>query len=924
MLNHKVSKAVRLAIAFGAASSAAFTSTAFAAEDGAKKVERIEVTGSRIKRTDMEGAMPVSSFSLEDIKATGVPTLEQFVEQLPIISGGSYGSSTNNGGTGFVSMNLRGLGASRTLVLLNGRRFSGDISVIPMAAISRVDVLRDGAATIYGSDAIAGVVNFITAKDYSGTELEFRYQETSEGDGETDSISFVTGVEGDKGNLILSVGYDKREAIYCNQRDFTSCPRRERDTNSDGVSDEIFCGGSNHSYPSSFTHVSDPDNIRYVKGSNGEAQLFAAENDAYNYAATSIIYQPRESYNIFASGRYELLDSDLTTVEFFSENMVTHRSSAQQMAPVATFWGMRVPEAHPDNTFGEDVFANRRLAETGGRSWQRDVYEYLITSGFQGELSNGWFWDASYGINHRRQTIEEGGRVHRQRIINLVNTDLCTDDALCSAAVAGTPGGVWNPFVKDSLTDDMLDYILVPLTNTTISEDTQLQFNLTGDSGDFELPAGAVSWAVGYEHLTTSYRDIRDGAAQLGQVYGVASGGADGKYNTEAAYVEVNIPLLADMPFAERLDLTVATRRTKVNLLGDAETTSKASLEWRPNSELLVRANYSEGFRTPGIVTMFRPRTDSASPYTDPCISYGTNPEASDALKANCAADGLAGNWTPSSSQSGSWLGGNPDLGPETSESTSLGVVWAPEFIEGFSMSLDYYDIAIEDVIGSLGLGTIASECYNSVNFSSPMCDQIQGPQAYGDASTHPRRNLSGSLSGVDLATQNLGFFDSEGVDFDFAYKFAALGGDVRLKLSGTYLITQDHLEAEGLQVSELKGKYGNDVANGGIGAFNKVRANFRTSYSQDDWGLSHTIQYQSAVDDFAPNVANISSSVDAMVYHDVSGYYHAHDNLSLSFGVTNLLDQDPEYVSNGTNGMLIRVHRLTGRQYFAKATFKF
>lgn len=164
MLNNKVSKAVRLGLAFGAASTAVFSATAAAEEASVESVERIQVTGSRIKRTDLETAMPVSSFSMEDIKASGVPTLEQFVQQLPVISGGSYGSNVNNGGNGTVSMNLRGLGSDRTLVLLNGRRFSGDISTIPMAAIARVDVLRDGASTIYGSDAIAGVVNFITAK----------------------------------------------------------------------------------------------------------------------------------------------------------------------------------------------------------------------------------------------------------------------------------------------------------------------------------------------------------------------------------------------------------------------------------------------------------------------------------------------------------------------------------------------------------------------------------------------------------------------------------------------------------------------------------------------------------------------------------------------------------------------------------------
>ncbi|MCG9760971.1 TonB-dependent receptor, partial [Pseudoalteromonas sp. Isolate6] len=908
MLNNKVSKAVRLGLAFGAASTAVFSAAVVAEEDASvESVERIQVTGSRIKRTDLETAMPVSSFSMEDIKASGVPTLEQFVQQLPVISGGSYGSNVNNGGNGSVTMNLRGLGSTRTLVLLNGRRFSGDISTIPMAAIARVDVLRDGASTIYGSDAIAGVVNFITAKNYTGTELEFRYQETSEGDGKTDSINFVTGIEGEKGSLIISAGYDSRDAIYGRDRDFSSCPREEENG-------KIVCGGSTTSYPASFT-IPGEGTARYVMDENGNPRPFVT-SDKYNHSSTSILYQPRESYNLFAAGRYELAETDFTSIEFFSESMFTHRSSTTNLAPVGTFWTMNVPESHPNNNTGGDLNVNRRLAESGNRRTDFDVYEYLITTGFEGELSNGWYWDFSYGVNHRRQDEFIDGRVHRERMNTLVDPELCAASADCTAAVAGTPNGIWNPFVKDSLTQDMLDWVIVPLTDTNISDDTQLQFNLAGDTGDFELPAGVISWAVGYEHLTTSYEAIVDGASGLGAIYGTAPGGSVGKYNTEAFYVEANIPLLADLPFAERLDLTVAARRTEVNLIDDAETTKKVALEWRPNSELMVRANYSEGFRTPSITNLYRPYTQSANSYTDPCVNYGASDNA--ILKENCAADGLAPNWSQPNAQSGSWLGGNPNLGPETSESKTFGIVWSPDFVEGFSATIDYYDIEISNVISSLTLETIGETCYGSKDFSSPVCDLIKGPEAYGTKGISPRRNLDGNLVGVDLSTQNLGFFTSKGVDFDFNYATEALGGNLRFKLAGTHLLEQTSLEAEGLVVDELEGKYGADIANGGRGAFNEWRANLRTSYDRDNWGLAHTLQYQSGVDDSAPNENALSNSVGSVIYNDLSGYYHATDSLTLSLGINNLFDKQPPYVSRGDNGLLIRVHRLTGREYYA------
>ncbi|GEK09561.1 TonB-dependent receptor [Pseudoalteromonas sp. SCSIO 43201] len=921
MLNNKVSKAVRLGLAFGAASTAVFSATAAAEEASVESVERIQVTGSRIKRTDLETAMPVSSFSMEDIKASGVPTLEQFVQQLPVISGGSYGSNVNNGGNGTVSMNLRGLGSDRTLVLLNGRRFSGDISTIPMAAIARVDVLRDGASTIYGSDAIAGVVNFITAKNYTGTELEFRYQETSEGDGESDSISFVTGIEGDKGSLIISAGYDKREAIYGKDRDFSSCPRQEEDG-------KIVCGGSTTSSPGTFKLKGNTTD-RFVMDENGNPRPFVT-SDSYNYSSTSILYQPRETYNLFAAGRYELAETDFSSIEFFSESMFTHRSNTTNLAPVGTFWGMTVPESHPNNNTGDEVYVNRRLTESGNRRTDFDVYEYLITTGFEGEFSNGWYWDFSYGFNHRRVNEFIDGRVHQERMNMLVNPALCNadnssdDSKACAAAVAGTPDGIWNPFVDGSLTQDMLDWVIVPLTDTKISEDTQLQINITGDSGDFELPAGVISWAAGYEHLTTSYEAIVDGASGLGAIYGTAPGGSVGKYNTKAYYVEANIPLLADVAFAERLDLTVAARRTKVNLIEDAETTKKIALEWRPNSELMVRANYSEGFRTPSITDLFRPFTQSADSYSDPCKNYGSNNDLSATFKANCAADGLPGNWGQPNAQSGSWWGGNPDLGPETSESKTFGFVWSPDFIEGFSATVDYYDIEISNVISSLTLETIAQTCYESENFSSPVCNLIKGPEAYGTKGISPRRNLDGNLVGVDLSTQNLGFFNSKGIDFDFNYAMEALGGNLRFKLAGTHLLEQTSLEAEGLEVKDLDGYYGADIANGGRGAFNDWRANLRVSYDRDNWGLAHTMQYQSAVDDVAPAKNQLSSSVGSVIYNDLSGYYHATDTLTLSLGVNNLFDKQPPYVSQGDNGLLIRVHRLTGREYYAKATFKF
>lgn len=911
MLNNQVSKAVRLAIAFGAVAATSVSVNAVAAEeDGAKKVERIEVTGSRIKRTDMENVVPVTTFDAADIQATGAPTLEQFVQNLSISNGGQYGSSTNNGGTGTVTMNLRGLGDSRTLVLVNGKRYSGDISTIPMAVIKRVDVLRDGASTIYGSDAIAGVVNFITDKEFEGAKVTARYQESSRGDGETKTLNFVTGVASDKGNIVFSGSFDEREAIYGAQRDFSSCPRTET-KQADG-SYAIECGGSGTTAPGS-AYVPSIKKTVMLDGKGGTRPIQNA--DKYNFDAISILYQPLLKHSFYAAAGYELFDdSNFSSLKLTAEGAYTNRVSNQQMAPVGTFWGVEVPATNPGNDLGETVYAYRRLNETGGRTWEREVNEFNLSLGLEGELQNGWYWDVSYMKGNRRMDTEAGGRVHQERIGILANPEKCAANATCKEL------GVWNPFATNTLTQGMQDWVIVPMTSFSKSQDTQFQFNVAGDSGDLELPAGPISWAFGYERLTTDYRSVPDGAAGLGAIYGVASEGTEGAYSTKAVFAEFNVPVLSDLPFVERLDFIAAARRTEVSAVKKAEVTTKFGIEWRPSDELMVRANRSEGFRTPAIATLFAPRTNSAESYADPCENYGSS--KNETLKANCAADGLAPDWTQITDQASAWTGGNPDIGPEKSVSYNLGIVYSPVAVEGLAVTLDYYDIEIKDVIGSLGMGTIATECYNSANFSSPLCAQIKGPAAYGEQGG-VRRNALGNLSGVDLATQNLGFFNARGIDFDIAYGFETSAGKLDFTLIGTKLLELEHLEALGLTPTALNGQYGNDVANGGKGSFPEWKATLGTRFTADNYSVAYNVLFESGTDDYAPKKNGLSNSIDNLFYHDINASYYF-DFMTVTLGVNNLLDEEPPYVSNGDNGMLIRSHRLTGRQYYLSTTFKF
>ncbi|RPG33580.1 MAG: TonB-dependent receptor, partial [Gammaproteobacteria bacterium TMED92] len=277
------------------------------AADEEVAIEEVVVTGSRIKRTGLETASPISVFTSADIEASGLTTIEDFIQNIPSINGAYTGASVNNGNPGLATAGLRGLGAGRTLTLMNGRRFnSNDLNSIPTSFIERVEIVRDGASTIYGSDAIAGVINFITKTDFEGLDVNLQYDVTGEGDGETSKFSVVTGASSDRGNVVVSVDYVKRNAIGQGDRSYSECPIWEQ---SDGTK---YCGGSSHSH---FGRVNVPavNNLGVDAGSyviiDGQAVPFSTADHGFNYAALSYLVTPQEVFSMNGSSRYDITDN---------------------------------------------------------------------------------------------------------------------------------------------------------------------------------------------------------------------------------------------------------------------------------------------------------------------------------------------------------------------------------------------------------------------------------------------------------------------------------------------------------------------------------------------------------------------------------------------------------------------------------------
>jgi len=900
--NSKVAKAVRIAMMFGAGATATISTQALSAEDGAESVERIEVTGSRIKRTDLESASPITVFTSEDVVRSGAVTLEEFIQNIPAITGAAEGSSTNNGSRGYATASLRGLGSGRTLTLINGRRFSsGDLNTIPVAYVERVEVLRDGASTSYGSDAIAGVINFITKKDFEGVEIVAQYDETSEGDGETTAFSVTTGMSNDKGNVVFALQYTKRNAIFQGDRAFSDCPIRE---NADGK----FCGGSgtipygqffNDNYDG---HVVDP--------STGEVRPFEAEKDAFNFSTTSYMVTPQEVFSINTAATYEIADN----VSVFTEGGFTNRKSDQLMAPEGTFWAPAVPVANPYNPVGEEVFVVRRLRETAGRAFKQDFSDYRMVLGAEGLLFDDYSWDISYNYSRYVDTRLDTGRVNPERIENLLDPTLCSADADCPE--------VWDVFHAGTLSQEMINYAFVdnsPVVNGTTK---QLMANISGDV--LELPAGAMMFAFGLEKRWEEYSRTPDGAASLGQIYSVAGDPTSGAYEVEEAYLELSIPVLADLPFVESLNISAAARYSDFSNLSNSTTNTKFGIEWTPIDGLLVRATKAEGFRAPSITELFAPQAETNLAYNEPCINWGASTNAN--VRANCAADGLPADFNLSSDQSTSIVGGNPDLKPEESDSFTAGFVYTHE--SGFTASLDYFDIEIVDGVGTAGTNNVITACYESANFSDPLCEFMKGAAITDDTphSTAPNRSVLGSISGVLLTNANLGQFNTSGVDFDVAQSFELSAGTLRLALNGTYLDEYAYTPLPGSAEVRLAGKFGEDQWETNLATYSRVRANLTVGFSKDDWSINWVSHYQTATDDLAgePDDGNLDNVADSVWYHDIQGTY-IYDKYTFTLGARNVTNVDAPYTTNNQDMNTIPAsYDTAGRYMYAKVAVKF
>ncbi len=903
------------------------------AQEGAV-VEEIVVTGSRLKRSDLNSISPITVLSEEDLKASGNLTLEDFLQDLPAASGGAdFGSTVNNGNPGLATVQLRGLGPNRTLVLLNGHRPAQagtdgivDLNMIPTAIIERIDVLRDGASTVYGSDAIAGVVNIITKKDFEGFQLDLDGQITGEGDGEQYGVSGTWGSNFDRGNIVLSAQYTRRDTIWQKDRSFSECPL------TDGTGGlRTVCSGSGTTTPAQI--VADTGSFVVDQGT-GAVRPFDSNADAYNYAAASYMVTPQKVWSLYGSGNYMLVeDSNFTTVDAYIEGGFTNRESEQLLAAVGTFWSPNVPADNPLNPFGDvlcatnpnctgpqDVAIARRLAETGGRDFLQDASSWRFVTGLRGDFTNGWSWDVSYNYADWTDSQRDGGRAVQPRIEAMLDPDLCAADPLCDPTQGGV--GLWDAFNRDSLTQAQQAYGTVAVNTIERSRMRVFQANFNGDFlGAFETPGGEWSWAAGYERRSEKASSLPDGGSALGAVYSTPGNPTEGSYRVDEFYGELSMPLLADMTLIHQLTAEVSFRWSDYDFVSDSSDNWKFAVEYAPIQDLRLRYTYSDGFRAPNLSERFLGQQQTAASYSDPCNLWDTIGSAT--IQANCGpgGDNLPAGFQANAPQATTIEGGNPDLEPETSESHTFGVVWTPTFLAGLSVTLDWYDITIDDAVGTAGTGNVITRCYNSPGFTDPLCALLLGPGFVGEGASNQapdRRNAINQVTGIALTNQNLSSFETAGLDFTVDYSFDTNIGNWLLRLTGTYIDKYNYLPFEGGEEEQLAGKFGIDPYNkNAIAAFPELAMNVSATWTRDSWGGTIMFKWFDETEDGFDGSAcgNVCVAKDR-VYVDLQGYY-TWNNHRFVLGARNLTDEDPPYMTNYDDMNTLHYSYETAGQYW-------
>jgi len=930
---------------------------------GGDGVETVVVTGSRIATEKAVTNSPITTLSAENIDSTGAITLESALAQLPQFTVGAGATTTGFYAPGIATLNLRGLGPVRNLVLLDGRRLQPsnsqqvvDINTIPKAIIGDVEVITGGASAVYGSDAIAGVVNFKTRK-FEGVELDAEYNASQAYGGGTQDYSLTVGgnYAHDRGNALISVIYTKRDPVNYKDVDFYQTNAGQGDFRSgEGTYNPSTNRPSQSALDTLFASYgvaagSVPTNSYLSFNSDGT--LFAASNGLANFKGNvalvggsdgNVYYKneyllaqtPLERYSAFAKTTYDVTSKIQTFAQFnftdYTSTTLAEPGNTTITIPVtnpfipaalATLLASRADPTAP-------LLLEKRFYEAGARINNREFNVFQALGGFSGAIDaidGNWEVYASHG--ETKVTQISPGSVVKSKLTTLLNA---------ADGGASICDGGYNPFNITTLSDSCYNYLVAsPQRRTSLTQDV-VEANVQGHA--FSLPAGDIHFAAGASYKGNTYTFKPDSDVANGTTVGVPSAGASsGATHVFEYYGELLVPVLKDLPLVKEFNLDAAYRYSHYNLSGGTNT-YKADANWLVVDGLRLRGGYQRAVRAPNVGELFiAPSSDSAAIGElaagggDPCAYNSGARSSSNAsqIKNLCVGLGvpasLIDTFTNAQNDIPATNTGNTALKPETADTFTIGAVltspFASEALSHALVSFDYYNIALKDGIGVISGLTALNKCFN-LDGSNPTYSALS---VYCGLLT--RNTTTGRIDSVLQPTLNLGAYRTSGLDIEASWQsgLGALGlsdsyGTVGFNTAINYLL--------GYKVQSVSGgswaDYANTVGsafNGDVGSLPRLKAVTSLSYGLDDYGAGFTWRHLSHLKS-VDKVSNPSSTTPDTGSFDAIDFFanwKINDQLTFSGGLTNLFDRDPPVVDGVAGNTEASTYDTLGRSFYVR-----
>lgn len=981
-----------------------------ASDENAPEEQTIVVTGSLIRNPNLVQANPVNVTTADQIELKQSNVAEEVLREVPGVVA-NIGSAVNNGNGGSSYVDLRGLGSNRNIVLLDGNRIvpadlAGrvDLNNIPLALISRVDAQTGAAVTTYGADAITGVVNFITRRDFAGMDLSASEQITEKGDGNYFRTDLTVGANFDdgRGNAVLSLGYQKADAVYQGQRDFSVS---QISSYSGGA------GGSGTTVPSRITGTRSIAGLTdFTLSNGGTRQIDPATGQAvstyktFNFNPYNVFQTPFERFNIFAQANYEVSDA----VEIYTRGMFSKNTVSTIIAPSGSFGGsvtMNLNNPYMPATLRQQFCAfdtnadpaiytprfttaecaaaatatgpsdpnyrtvtfnlSRRATEVGPRISDYTSTVFDIRAGLRGAITSNINWDlsGSYGESDKVQTIKNYTLQSRWREGLLANNR--------QTCISGNSACVpINPFGPDgSITPAMADFLSENSTTSVSTSLAQVRGIVSGDLG-FTSPGASnpVGFALGGEYRSYKAQQASDLLAKTPGELGGAGGAApdiNGGYNVWEGYAELIAPLIEDKPMFKSLTVEGGARYSKysVDRGGKNDTwTYKVGATWEPVADVKFRSNYAHAVRAPNIGELFTPLTTGLTNLgVDPCA--GSAPTTNANLRAVCLAQGAPAGTigsiaNPTAGQANLTSGGNLNLAPEKADTWTAGVVVQPSMIPGFSVSLDYYNIKVKEVIGSPLPGDLVSACFGSItaaSASNPDCTVIRRNPVTGGLDGDPA-----TTPGLFAPLSNLGKLATDGVDLIANYNRDLGFGKLALSFVGNYTANSKYQATPGGLDRNCVGYYSvNCSFTGSIQPKYQFAQRTTLSVGKFDasllWRWIDSVQFepQQLADDLAAAVAagtgplgcpdpNGTDPNGCMVepafrkipsesYFDLTLRFNATENFTFTATVQNMFNNKPHVVGNtigstsyNSGNIFPSTYDALGRRFAVSAKLRF